>query len=475
MFDLFRRKDSFMRYVLVVLLGLVAISMVVTLIPGFGAGAQANPDVLAEIDGTPITVREAAARVDQTMRAMNVPRQSAYLMASSVVDNLVAQRAVEYYATKMGFRVTNEELVEAIKLILPPAFPGGQFVGKEGYAALLGQRGLSVPDFEARVKAQLLASKIGDMVGQGVVITPAEIEVEYRRQYDQIKIEYVALRRADLAKQIGVTDAEISAEFEKTKAALKIPEKKNTLLFLIDEAQTAAGIVPDEADLRRAYNEQIDRFRSGERLKVRHILLKTTDKSDAEVKQIEVKAQDLLKKLQGGADFAALAKANSEDPGSAVQGGELGYIVRGQTVKNFEDAAWSLKPNQLSNLVKTEYGYHILQLQERQEPRVRPFEEAKAELAAETQRQLVYDRMQRNADGLRAELVKDSSNPEEKAARFGAILIRANGVGPADTNFPGVGANPELGAQIASLKSGQVTSLVQGANNRLILAAVTGI
>jgi peptidyl-prolyl cis-trans isomerase D len=476
MFDLFRRRDTWMRYVLMVLLGLVAISMVVTLIPGFGmGGASRNDELLAEIGGDQITVREAASRVEQTLRAMNVPRASAYMMASSVVDNFIGQRAMEYYASKMGFRISNDELIEAIKLILPQAFPGGQFVGKEAYAGLLAQRGISVADFEGRVRSQLLASKVGDLVGQSIIVTPAEIETEFRRKNDQIKVEYVALRRSDLGKQVSVSAEEIQELFDKNKDSLMLPEKRSAVLFLIDEVRTAAGMQISDDDLRRAYNEQLDRFRTPERLKIRHILLKTTDKPEAEVKKLEEKAQSLLKQLQGGADFATLAKANSEDPGSATQGGDLGYVTKGQTVPNFEEAAWTLKPGQLSNVVKTEYGFHILQLMERQDARVRPFEEVRAELAGETQRQLLFDRMQRNSDELRAALARDASNPEQLANRFGAQILRITGIGPQDVEFPAIGNNPELGAEIAGLPKDGVTSVVQSANNRLALALVTGV
>lgn len=476
MFDLFRRRDTWMRYVLMGLLGLVAISMVVTLIPGFGSGgASGGDDVLAEIGGKRITVRDAANRVEQTIRNMNIPRASAYMVASTVVDGFIAQTAAQYYAEKMGFRVSDQELVEAIKLILPQAFPGGVFVGREAYAGLLAQRGLTLQDFEARVRSQLLTAKIGDMVGQSTIVTPAEIETEFRRKNDQIKVEYVALRQADFVKQVFVSDQEIQEEFEKSKNAFQIPERRSVVFFVLDEARIAAAMPVRDEDLRRLYQEQSDRFRTPEQLKVRHILLKTTDKPETEVKKLEGKAEDLLKQLRSGADFAALAKANSDDPGSAAQGGDLGYVTRGQTVKNFEDAAFSLKPGQLSNIVKTEYGYHILQLMERQDARVRPFDEVRGELAAEAQRAVVFDRMQQNADALRAALAKDSSNPEQTANLFGAQVVRVGGVGPQDTAFPAVGENPELSAQIAGLGAGQVTSLVQAGPNRLALALVTAI
>lgn len=475
MLDLFRRRDTFLRYVLIGLLSLVAISMVVTLIPGFGTGSGSQSDqTLAKIDGESLTMREVAMRVDQQLRGSGMSRQNAFALANDTYNQLLQQRSVEYLAKKMGFKITDNDIVEAVKIVVPQLFPNGQFVGKDVYAAFLAQRGLSVPEFEGRLRTQLLTSKIGNLIDEGVIISPAEIEAEYHKQNDKIKIEYIAIRQPEIAKQVSVTDADVRAEFDKNKATYKLPEKRAAAIFVLDEAKLAATMQPSDADLRRAYEEQKDRFRTPERLKVRHILIKTSEKPAAEVPKLQAKAEDLLKQIKAGGNFAELAKKNSEDTGSAVNGGELGYIVKGQTVKNFEDAAWALKPGELSGVVKTEYGFHILQLQERENARVRPFEEVKAELANETAKQVVFDRMQRNMDTLRADLVKSQNNLPELATKAGAQLIQAQPMTAAESTYPDLGAAPELSAQIFGLKKGDVTSVVQ-VGNKLALAVLTNV
>ncbi len=473
MFDLFRRRDTNMRYVLMVLLSLIAISMVVTLIPGFGTGGMQDDQTIAQIGDRTITVREASARVEQSLRSMNMPRQAGFTIASTTIDNLIAQRSSEYLAERMGFHVSNEELVNAVKMILPQAFPNGQFVGSDTYAAMLAQRGIAVADFESRLRSQLLVSKIGNLIEEGTVISPAEIEAEYKRQNEQIKIEFVALRRSDIAKEVKVTDADIRAEYEKNKAIYTIPEKRSAAIFYVDEAKTGASVQPSDADLRRAYNEQSDRFRTPERVKIRHILLKTTGKPESEVPKMQAKAEDLLKKVKAGGNFAELARVNSEDTISAQQGGDLGFITKGQTVKPFEDAAWKLKPNEISDVIKTEYGFHILQLTERQDARLQPFDEVKAELANEAKRQVVFDRMQRNIESLRSDLSKSSDNFEQKAQQYGATLVRVDGLTP-QTNIPQLGASAELAADVAMMKKGEVTSVVQ-IQDKLAVALVTEI
>ena len=476
MFDLFRRRDTAMRYVLIALLGLVAISMVVTLIPGFGTGGGSRSDqLIAEIDGAPVTIREVSLRIEQQLRNSGMNRANGLVVANNTVEQVVAQRAAEYVARRMGFTVSDQELIEAVKLILPQAFPGGQFVGKDGYAALLAQRGISVGEFESRLRQQLLVQKLGSMIDESLVITPDEIEAEFHRQNDKIKIEYVTLRGSEIAKQISVTEAELRAQYDKNAAAYRQPERRRATVLFVDEQKMAQSVQPTEADLRRAYDEQRDRFRLPERLKVRHILLTTTGKPASEAPSIQAKAEDLLRKIRAGANFAELAKTYSEDPGSARNGGDLGFIERGQMVKNFEEAAFALKPGEISNVIKTEYGFHILQLMEKQEARVRPFEEARAELAAEAQRQLVYDRMQQAIENLRTVLRKRPANLEALAAQHGAELIQSGPLQPGDSVIAGLGAVPELIAQLFSLREGEVTGIVQAGSSRLALAVVTGV
>jgi peptidyl-prolyl cis-trans isomerase D len=200
-------------------------------------------------------------------------------------------------------------------------------------------------------------------------------------------------------------------------------------------------------------------------------LIKTTDKPPAEVTKAEAKAADLLKQLQGGADFAELAKKNSEDTGSAVNGGDLNWVVRGQTVPNFEKAAFSLAPKQLSDVIKTEYGFHILQVLEKEAGKVLPFEEAKEQLATAAKREAVYARMQQSMEQARAELVKNPKSAEQIASKYGLSYHNVQKAGPQDS-LPEIGSNPELNSALTGLRVGGVTDIVQVMPTKLGIATV---
>lgn len=477
MFDLFRRRDTTVRYVLMGLLGLVALSMVVTLIPGFGTGmgSSQSDQLIAEVAGEPVNFREAATRIEGAVRRTGMPRNTAYALANNVLDDLITQKAVEYEAKRLGFSVTDEDLGTAIRAMFPTLFPNGKFMGREAYASILAQQNLSIAEFEASMRSQLLVQKIASLIGEGIIVTPSEIEAEYKKNNEKIKIEFVKLTQAAMAKNLTVSDADVRAEYDRKKATLKVPEKRAVTLLLVDEARVAAGLQANEADLRRAYEDQKDRFRTAERVNSRHILIKTTEKPESEIPKLQAKAEALLKQLQGGADFAELAKKNSEDPGSAAKGGELGFLVKGQTVKNFEEALFTLKPKELSKVVKTEYGFHIIQVLAREDARLQPFEEVRGVLQAETQRQLIYERMQRNIDALRAGVIKSPGDLEKLAQQYNAAALRMPLAGQAESVFPGVGPNPDFAAQIFGLRKGESTSVIQGQGNTLAIAVLNDI
>ncbi|MCL6508432.1 MAG: peptidylprolyl isomerase [Bryobacteraceae bacterium] len=245
-------------------------------------------------------------------------------------------------------------------------------------------------------------------------------------------------------------------------------------LLVIDEATVARSVTVPEEDLRRAYEANREMYRTPERVHVRHILLKTTDKPKEEVPKVKARAEELIKQIRSGADFAELARKHSEDPGSAAKGGDLGWVVRGQTVKAFEDTAFTLKPNQVSNVVATEYGFHILQVLEKQEARLTPFAEVRDQLAEERKRQLVYDRMQVLSDQARAALQKDPRGAERIARELGIDFVRVPPAAAGDP-IPQIGRSRELEEALLPLRAGEVTPVVQVAGNKLVVAAVTEV
>jgi peptidyl-prolyl cis-trans isomerase D len=474
MFDLFRSRAKAVRYLLGGLLMLVAISMVVTLIPGFGTNGSSRDQIVAEIGKEVISLREVQLEVQRAQRNKAFQPEMAQVYVPQIVDRMITDRAFAYEAGRQGFQVTEADLALAIRASIPQLYQDGNFVGKEVYAGFLAQQNLSIPEFEATIRRQLLAMKLQGLAMEGVIVTSAEIEQEFRRRNDKVKLEYIALTAAKYRSQVSVSPEEIRAYFEKNRSAYQSPEKRGFAMLVIDEAKVGQKMTVPEGELRRMYEARKEEFRIPERVKVRHILLKTTGKPAEEIPKLQARAEELLKQIKAGADLGELARKNSEDTGSASKGGDLGWIVRGQTVKAFEETAFSQKPKQISNVVKTEYGFHILQVLEKEDARLKPFEEVKDQLAQERKRQAVFETMQRLADQAHDELAKTPLETEQIGRRLDIQYVKVGKIGYSDP-IPEIGASKEVMEAVGSLQKGQVTPVIQAQGNKLVVAVLTDI
>lgn len=474
MFDLFRSRAKAVRYLLGALLLLVALSMVVTLIPGFGAPVASDDNVVAEIGDYTLTAQEINRRLEAAFRNQTIPREMAGFYVPQVIDSLITNYAVVQKAQQLGMRVSEQDLANAIRLVLPQLFAGGEFAGKQAYEAVLAQQNTTIPEFEANLRNQILMSRLQNLVAEGVVVSPAEIEQEYRRRNEKVRLEYVALTLDKVRAGVTVTPDEVRSHFEANKAQYTIPEKRTLEVIIADQAKIAERINLSDEALRRAYQENLDQFRVPDRVLARHILLTTTGKPADEIPAIQARAEDILKQLKAGGDFSKLASQYSQDPGSASQGGDLGWIVKGQTVQAFENTAFSLKPGELSNVVKTEYGFHIIQVMNKEQAHQKPFEEVKEQLATELKKQQAVETVQRLADQARDELARTPRQGAEIAAKLGLQQIRLDKVGP-NAPYALFGLSPDIGEAAAGVDAGGVTPVVQVGPEKLAVAAVTEV
>jgi peptidyl-prolyl cis-trans isomerase D len=214
----------------------------------------------------------------------------------------------------------------------------------------------------------------------------------------------------------------------------------------------------NETQLQKDYADQIDSFRTPERVRVRHILIKTQGKPKADEPILRAKAEALLKQIKGGADFAELAKKNSDDTSSAVKGGEVGWVTHGQMVPNFEKASFALKPGELSGIVETEYGYHIVQAEEKQDAHTQTFEEARPQLLLEAKKQVAAEMLRKNINAAHDEVLRNPSQAASIAAKYGLKYYRQENV----TNsmpLPELPQAGELSTAIASAAKGAVTDV----------------
>src|ERR1039457_906977 len=429
MFDLFRSREKSVRILLGALLLVVALSMLTYLVPSYNTGSSSSDMIVAEIGKDDvITLPEVQRLIQNTVRGRQLPPDVLPSYIPTMVQQLVTERALAYEAARLGFQVTDADLADTIRQAAPSLFQDGRFVGRDAYASLLAQQNITIAEFETDLRRQILMTRLREVAIEGTIVTPLEIEQAYRKKNEKIKIEYVKIPNDKSRAEAQPTIQEIQNFFKVNNARYQTPETKNLAILIADPAKLEQTAAPADADLRRMYSQNQDSFRTPERVKVRHILLKTDGKPASEEPKIKAKAEDLLKQIRGGADFAALAKTNSEDPGSAANGGAMpDWVTRGQTVPEFEKTAFSLKPGQTSDLVKTQYGYHILQVLQHEDARLRPFEEAKPELTVQAKKQLVSDAMNKISDTAQTALQKDPAHPETVAAGLNMQLVRMDG------------------------------------------------
>jgi peptidyl-prolyl cis-trans isomerase D len=473
MFDLFRSRDKAVRYLLSAVLLLVALSMVTYLVPNYGSGDPAQDTVVAQIGKETITMRDAQLAIQSVLKGRSVPPEMVSLYVPQVIDQMITERTLAYQAHQLGLKVSDDDTFNVIRINMPQLFPDGKFVGRDTYAAVLAQQNLSIPEFEGDTARQILVNRLRQVVVEGTVVTPAEIQQEFRRRNEKVSIEYVKLSPEKLKSEVQVTPAEIKDYFDKNRMMFPVPEKRSVAILVIDQAKLEQGLNPSDAELRKAYDADKDKFRTPERVKIRHILLKTSGKPAEEDAKMKAKADDLLKQIKGGADFAELARKNSEDPSSAVKGGDLDWVVRGQTVKPFEDAAFSLKPKETSNVVKTEYGYHIIQVLDHEQARLKSFDDVKAQLSDEYRKQRVNQSLQDLMDRTQAALKKDPPEKVAKDMNFAPPIVAQN-IAPGDP-LPEIGVNKEFEQSIAGLQKGEVSQPVSLPQNRIAMAVVTAV
>ena len=474
MFDLFRSRDKAVRILLGALLVLVGLSMLTYLIPSYNTGGPVSSDtVVAKVGDIDVTQLDVQRIVQSAMRNRQVPPEILGSYVPQVIDNLVTERSLDYEARRIGLQVTDQQVADAIHQYVPVLFQDGKFAGKEAYAAYLAQNNLTIPEFETEMRRQLLVTRMRDIAVQGVIVTPQEIEQEYRKRNEKVKIQYVKIPQDKYKAEVEPTQAEIEQNFKVNQGRYNIPERRNLAILIADQAKLEQSVNPTEADLLKVYNQNQQAFRVPEEVKVRHILLMTQGKPAGEDAAIKAKAEDVLKQVKSGANFTELVKKYSEDPGKATNNGEYTVQRNGQMVKEFEDAAFRLKPGE-TEIVKTSYGYHVFQVMQHNPARLKPFDEVKTQIAADWKKQRVNDLMQQISDKAQSMLQKDPTHPEKVAADLNMQLVRADNIEEGKP-VPEIGVNNDFGQSISGLKQGEVSAPVALPGNKIALAVVTGV
>ena len=422
------------------ILTFICVAMVITLIPGitvsdyFGAGPT-QAGIYATVGDEQVTSAEIQKRAQDQARRQGVPAQFMSFLMPQIAEQIVTQKAMLVEARRLGLTVSDDELRDELRngLFSQQLYPKGEWIGQDKYDAFTQQMGYSIADFERAMKDDILLRKLDSMVRAGAAVGEDDLQKEFVRENTQVKFDYAVVTPESVVKGINPSEAELRKFYEASLAGLKdsIPEQRKVKYVLVDSAKLAAQIKPTPEDLQRFYNDHREQFRVEDEVNVSHILVKTPapgadGKVDAKAQEAaRAKAEGILKQVKGGADFAALAKKESDDPGTAANGGSLGWIKRGQTVAPFEQAAFSLGKGQVSDLVQSQFGFHIIKVEDKHSAHLQTLEEVKDRLAPAV--------AQEKAD----RVVEDTANKVLGAARSQSLDAAAakNGLNVVTTDF----------------------------------------
>ena len=371
-----------------ILLGAVVLvlggSMLLYLVPQSPVSGEISTDMVAKIGDESVSVQDVRQQLNQIEQRNPNMKPLEALYAQQILKQLVFQKEIEYEAKRLGIAVSDQERADRIRQYVPTAFNGGTFVGMDRYSAEGQARfQMTVPVFEELVRQGLLEEKFRKLVTDGISVGPAELQDEFRYKNEKVKLDYALIKPEDLEGKISPDEAEIRAAYEKNKSKYQVPERRVVRYALVDVNQIRHSVQVSDDMLKQQYQANIQQYQVPNRVHVEHILFMTVGKTtDAEVEEVKKKAEDVLKQVKKGEKFEDLAKKYSEDPGSKDKGGDLSWITQGQTVPEFEKTAFSLSPGQVSDLVKTQYGFHIIKVLEKETAHTKPFEEVKDSLRA---------------------------------------------------------------------------------------------
>jgi len=446
-----------------VILGLIIMSMVVTLIPGLMSGTVggSSPDAVASIGGHDITVVDFQRQFNQVTRNQAIPEMMRGIYARQILDQMIFQQALEFEATRLGIEVTPDEQAERLREILPAAWVGGVWQ-KDAYVNEVETRtGMSVEQFESAVRDDMLQQKFRELVTDGITVSPAEVEQEFRWRNEKVKIDYALIKPADLAASIHPSEADLAVWFAKNSAHYQIPEKRSGRYALLDLAKLRANTHVDDDVLRSYYMANIDQYKVENRVHAEHILFKTVGKTDAEIAEIRLKAEGVLKQAKHGANFEDLAKKFSEDDATKPKGGDLGWIVEGQTVPAFQQAAFSLPKGTISDLVKTEYGFDIIKVLDHESAHTKSFEEVRDSILQPVLDQKVSAEANDISDKLASAVRQsDRQSLDDLAKKFDLVL---GGTPPVAATDPvgTLGNSPDLHRALFEMRPGELSQPIQ--------------
>ena len=431
MFDTIRKHQRVLQFLLLLLIFPAFVFFGVS-----GYQGMMSDDAVATVNGSKLSRQEfdegMRRQLEQLKRVLGEQVDAKLLDSpaarAEVLESLIAQRALALEAQTRHISVTDELLRKTILQIPGLRKPDGSF-DAERYKALLSAQALTEPVFENQLRRDLSVQALPDAAG-GSALLPRTLLDRLIVTQEQVRdVRELEFKTDAYRGKVSPSDADLKKYYEENGGAFETPESAKVEYLVLSAEALAAQVVLGADDVRSYYEQNSARYGTPEQRKASHILIKLEPgANDEQRKAARSKAEELLKQLKSGGDFAALAKANSADAGSAAAGGDLGAFTRDTMVKPFADAAFALKEGALSELVETEFGLHIIKLTGITAGAVRPFEQVKPEIEAELRAQLAGRKFAEAAETFSNLVYEQSDSLKPAADKLGLTVQTFDGL-----------------------------------------------
>ena len=460
-----------------VIIGAAIVAMVIYLVPGLmdnedtsNVAIYANvrePGILGRFFGADDEIKtdDVSRLAARQLQQQRLPDFLLPYMMSRAGQVLIQRTILKQQADKMHLAVSDGDLRRELQTgpFAQYLFPDGKYIGDDQYMSFVQTEfGTNRTDFENQVKEDMELNRLQALITGGVTVSDQAVREAYRVQGTKVKFDYAVVSADDIKKTINPTDAELQDFFKQnaTRYAHAIPETRKIEYVAFDASKLPGGKAPvTDADIQAYYTAHQAEYKNDEQVKTRHILISVKPGADAQTDAAaKAKAQDILKQLQGGANFADLAKKNSDDPGSKDQGGELPMVPTASLDPAYAKAAMALNPGQTSGLVRSSFGYHIIQTEQKQPAGTKPLAEVKDSIVQQLQQQKQGQAEQQFAQ----QIVADAkAQGLDKAAAAKGLKVVTTDYLPKDGVIGGLSDSAALMNQAFSTDKNTAPAIVQ--------------
>ncbi|MFZ7111247.1 MAG: SurA N-terminal domain-containing protein [Desulfatiglandales bacterium] len=386
-------------------------------------------------------------------------------LKNRALEGLIQEKLISQEAMRMGLEVTDKEVQDQIL-----SYPSFQFNGRfdeSRYRMLLANNHMKPEEFEEEIARQLLRRKIEQFLSAFLPITDQEVADFFTLSKERVKISFVRFNPEDFKSSVTIDESALETYFKENQESYRIPKKLKIRYILIDSDQFKDVVSVSEQQVRDFYEENIEIYKEKKQVKARHILFRLDQNATEEAeKTTKEAAEKVLEKARKGEDFAALAKEYSEGP-TKEKGGDLGYFSQGQMVQPFEEAAFDLKKGEVSDLVKTQFGYHIIKVEDTKEARTKGLEEVRDQIAENLAKTVRADLAHEKALSLIDQMPYDVDLAKYAAEQ--GVTINETGYFTQDESIPEVGGDQRLLESLFSLEKNEVSELMEIGENFYII------